>query len=53
MSSLSRFKIEEYTPRKKNDWNNMVKKLTNDIFFFHRDYFSYFTQKINCGHHKN
>ena len=42
MNSLSRFKIEKYTPRKKNEWNNMVKKLTNDIFFFHRDYFSYF-----------
>lgn len=42
MNSLNRFKIEKYTPRKKNYWNNMVKKLTNDIFFFHRDYFSYF-----------
>ena len=47
MNSLSRFKIEKYTPRKKKIWNNMVKNLTNNIFFFHRDYLSYFKNNIN------
>ena len=46
MNSLNRFKIEKYTPEKKNDWNNMVKNLTNNIFFFHRDYLSYFKKTI-------
>tara|TARA_B110000483_G_scaffold241966_1_gene326353 strand:+ start:1964 stop:2920 length:957 start_codon:yes stop_codon:yes gene_type:complete len=46
MHSLNRFKIEKYTPRKKKDWNNMVKNLTNNIFFFHRDYLSYFKNTL-------